>query len=254
MDATRGRFSTGALFVITLAFGPAAPAAADQPIGPLGPPGAPEAAFPTVNRQVADIVSADWWEEPRRDAARESEQVYALMDIRPGMTVADIGAGSGYHTVRLSRVLGPSGRVLAEDVMPDYLGQLAARVRAEGLTNVTLGLGEFHDPRLPAGSVDRALMVHMYHEIEAPYAFLHNLVPALRPGALVGVVDLDRPTRDHGTPPAQLRCEFETMGYREVGFHPLQGDIGYLAVFAPPASITEQPVVGRIQPCPAVPG
>ena len=88
------------------------------------------------------------------------------------MSVADLGAGSGYHTVRLARALGPDGRVLAQDVTPSYLAGLEKRVRREGLRNVTLGLGDPHDPRLPPHSVDAAILAHMYHEIEQPFAFL----------------------------------------------------------------------------------
>jgi hypothetical protein len=85
--------------------------------------------------------------------------------IKSGMTVADIGAGSGYHVVRLSPIVGPRGRIIAEDVVPEYLQSLRSRVRGLGLQNVVINLGEPHDPRLPADSLDVAILVHMYHEI-----------------------------------------------------------------------------------------
>ena len=91
------------------------------------------------------------------------------------MTVADIGAGSGYHTVRLSPRVGPTGTVIAEDVTLDYLVELAKRVEQVKLTNVKLALGEPSDPRLPSSSLDAAILVHMYHEIAQPYALLYNL-------------------------------------------------------------------------------
>ena len=166
------------------------------------------------------------------------------------MNVADLGAGSGYHTVRLARALGPDGRVFAQDVMPKYLADLARRIQKEGLANVTLVRGEPHDPRLPAASVDAAILVHMYHEIAQPFAFLYNLVPALKPGARVGIVDLDRPTGEHGTRPDLLRCELAAVGYEEVSFTKLTGDIGYLAVFKPPAVAARTPP-GQIKVCPA---
>jgi ubiquinone/menaquinone biosynthesis C-methylase UbiE len=150
------------------------------------------------------------------------------------MTVGDIGAGSGYHTVRLSPLVGPTGSVIAEDVMRDYLVELASRTERLGLKNVAFALGEPHDPRLPAASLDAAILVHMYHEIAQPYAFLYNLVPALKSGARIGIVDLERPTSEHGTPIEQLRCELSALGYREIGTHQLAGDGGYLAVFSPP--------------------
>jgi ubiquinone/menaquinone biosynthesis C-methylase UbiE len=166
------------------------------------------------------------------------------------MNVADLGAGRGYHTVRLARALGPEGRVFAQDVTPKYLADLAKRVRQEGLQNVTLVRGKPHDPRLRAASVDVAILVHMYHEIAQPFAFLYNLVPALKPGARVGIVDLDRPIGQHGTRPDLLRCELAAVGYEEVSFVKLTGDIGYLAVFTPPAEAARTPP-GQIKACPA---
>jgi ubiquinone/menaquinone biosynthesis C-methylase UbiE len=165
------------------------------------------------------------------------------------MTVADIGAGSGYHTVRLARALGPDGRVLAQDVTPKYLVHLQRRVRDEGLRNVTLSLGDPHDPRLPRASADAAILVHMYHEIEQPFAFLYNLVPALKPGARVGIVDLDKPTWEHGTPRDLLRCELAAVGYEQVGIFELTGDVGYIAVFRPPPEAL-RPSPQAIKPCP----
>ena len=118
-----------------------------------------------------------------------------------------IGAGSGYYVVRLSPIVGPRGRIIAEDVVPEYLRGLRKRVRYLGLQNVVIGIGELHDPRLPADSLDIAILVHMYHEIAQPYGLLYNLVPALKLGARVGIVDAYGPTSQHGTPPDLLRCE-----------------------------------------------
>jgi ubiquinone/menaquinone biosynthesis C-methylase UbiE len=132
--------------------------------------------------------------------------------------------------------------------MPKYLADLQKRVRKEGLQNITLVRGEPHDPRLPAGSVDVAILVHMYHEIAQPFAFLYNMVPALKPGARVGIVDLDRPIGEHGTRPNLLRCELAAVGYEEVSFTKLTGDIGYLAVFRPPAEAART-APNAIKPC-----
>src|SRR3954465_43279 len=97
------------------------------------------------------------------------------------------------------------------------------------------------------------ILVHMYHEIAQPFAFLYNLVPALKPGARVGIVDLDRPTGEHGTRPDLLRCELAAVGYEEVSFTKLTGDIGYLAVFRPPTEAARAPP-GQIKVCPAPKG
>jgi SAM-dependent methyltransferase len=203
-------------------------------IGYLAPPGAPASEFPAPQRPVASIVSPSRSTEDRRDALDEDGQIARLLDIKPGMTVADIGAGGGYHTVRMSPRVGSAGTVIAEDVTKDYLTTLARRIEQLKLTNVKLALGEPHDPRLPAASLDEAILVHMYHEIAQPYALLYNLVPAFRPGARIGIVDQERPTPEHGTPIELLRCELAAVGYRATATYQLAGDGGYLAVFAPP--------------------
>ena len=200
----------------------------------LAPPGVPAKEFPSPQRPVAPIVSPGRSDERHRDSLNQTGEIARLLELKPGMTVGDIGAGRGYHTVRLSPILGPKGSVIAEDVTPDYLIELAKRVERLGLTNVTIALGEPHDPRLPASSLDAAILSHMYHEIAQPYAFLYNLAPALKQGARVGIVDVERPTLEHGTPIELLRCELAAVGYREIATYQLAGDGGYLAVFSPP--------------------
>ena len=197
--------------------------------------GVPAVAFPKPDRPVADIVSPIWHDEKERDDADEPGQLVRLLGIKSGMTIADIGAGSGYYVARLSPIVGSDGRIIAEDVVPEYLRSLRNRVRDLGLQNVAISLGEPHDPRLPAGSVDIAILVHMYHEIAQPYALLYNLVPALKPDARVGIVDAFGPTSKHATPPSLLRCELAAVGYREISFERLTGSEAYLAIFAPPS-------------------
>jgi len=197
--------------------------------------GTPAGAFPNPDRPVADIVSPIWHDEKERDGVGEPRQLVRLLGIKSGMTVADIGAGSGYYVVRLSPIVGPHGRIIAEDVVPEYLRGLRSRVRDLGLQNVVISLGEPHDPRLPANSLDIAILVHMYHEITQPYGVLYNLVPALKPGARVGIVDAYGPTSEHGTPPSLLRCELAAVGYREISLDRLTDSDAYLAIFAPPS-------------------
>jgi SAM-dependent methyltransferase len=201
----------------------------------IAAPGAPADAFPKPERPVAGIVSPIWHDEKERNDAGEIQQVVQLLGLRSGMTVADIGAGSGYYVVALAPIVGPDGRVFAEDITPDYLRNLRQRVRDLGLQNVTVVRGEPHDPRLPAHSVDAAILVHMYHEIAQPYGLLYNLASALKPDARVGIVDALGPTAKHGTPPELLRCELAAVGYRETGFHPLKGSNAYLAIAAAPS-------------------
>ncbi len=220
--------------------------AAHAQIGPLGPSGLPSNRFPQPDRQVAPIISDRWASEDQRERAGEAARVLDFLHVRPGMSVADIGAGSGYYAERLSRRVGPTGRVLAQDVVPSYLAGLQRRVTREGLANVTVGLGEAHDPRLPPRSVDLALLVHMYHEIEQPFGLMVNLLPALRPGAQVAIIDTTRATQYHGTPPALLDCELQAVGYRRVATLPMENGTEYLAVFEPPA---QAPAPEAIRPC-----
>lgn len=237
------RFGLAIFIVLTLAAcsKPSAQGAAARPA-----PQRDASGFPTPDRPVAGIVSPIWSSGPDRDAADESGQLVRGLDIRPGMAVADIGAGSGYHTLRLSPAVGATGVVYAEDIVESYISGLRREAEARGLKNVKIVIGTPDDPKLPPGGVDRAVMVHMYHEIENPYALLWRLAGALKPGGRVGVIDLDRPTEGHGTPPSLLRCEFEAVGYRQVSEADMDGGIGYLAVFEAPKA---RPRPADIKPC-----
>ncbi|MGC6399801.1 class I SAM-dependent methyltransferase [Sphingomonas sp. FW199] len=187
--------------------------------------------FPAADRPVAAIVSSRWSTEETRDRLREADTVMDKAEITPGMTVADIGAGEGYYTTRLADRVGARGRVLAEDIIPSIHSALAERVTRERLSNVSVRLGEASDPKLPENSFDRIFMVHMYHEIEQPYAFLWRMRPSLKPDGLVVVVDANRPTEQHGTPPDLLRCEFAAVGYSLVEIEPMPRAGGYFATF-----------------------
>lgn len=189
--------------------------------------------FPAAARPVATIVSARWSDEDTRDSANEANEVMDRAGIKPGMTVADIGAGEGYYTIRLAARVGEKGRVLAQDIVPEVRDKLADRVTRERLDNVSVKLGTPDAPGLPPASFDRVFMIHMYHEIASPYAFLWHLRPATRPGGRVIVVDADRPTNQHGTPPKLLECEFAAVGYKMVDFQVMPSAGGYLAAFAP---------------------
>jgi ubiquinone/menaquinone biosynthesis C-methylase UbiE len=191
----------------------------------------PESLFPDPHRPVAPIESSRYLNEDARDRSGEFETVTGLAEVKPGMRVADIGAGEGYYTVRLSPMVGPRGRVLAQDIVPETIRELAGRVQRERLDNVALKLGQPNDPQLPPASFDRIFMIHMYHEIERPSEFLWNLRGGLKPGASVVVVDADRPTDRHGTPPRLLVCEFAAVGYELTRFERLGDTESYFASF-----------------------
>lgn len=188
--------------------------------------------FPKAERAVSDLGSNQFATEASRDAAGEADWVMERAAIGPGMSVADIGAGKGYYTVRLAARVGGKGRVLAQDIDPEAIDALATRVQRDRLDNVSVVTGKPDDPGLPKDSFDRIFLVHMYHEVEEPYAFLWHLWPALEKEGRLVVVDRDRPTDRHGIPPRLLFCEMEAVGYKLDEFieQPQMG--GYYASFA----------------------
>jgi ubiquinone/menaquinone biosynthesis C-methylase UbiE len=202
--------------------------------------------FPPAHREVAPIVGGTFSTEDARDRAGEAEQVMSLAGVKAGMSVADVGAGEGYYTVRLARVVGAKGRVLAEDIMPDVRDQLSDRVQRQRLDNVAVKLGTADNPMLPAGSFDRVFLVHMYHEVASPYAFLWHLREGVKPDGRVIVVDSDRPVRQHGIPPAQVKCELGALGLQPVKFSVLSGGDVYFMAFRIAAP---RPAPDKIKPC-----
>ena len=187
--------------------------------------------FPRPYRPVSEVVGNRFWTEAKRDEAGEAELLMDWANIKEGMTVADLGAGEGYYTVRLSKRVGKEGRVLAQDIDADALKKLATRVGREEYSNVAIQKGDVDNPKLPKGSFDRVFMVHMYHEVTEPYAFLWQLYPALADGGEIIVVDRDYPTDQHGIPPRLLFCEFEALGYSLKGFSEQLNVGGYFAKF-----------------------
>ena len=202
--------------------------------------------FPRAHRPVSESGRSNVSSERIRDDRREATTVMDLAQIKPGMTVADIGAGEGYYTVRLASRVGRGGRVLAQDINPDTVRKLGDRIERERLDNVSIKLGEPDDPKLPANSFDRIFLVHMYHEVSEPYAFLWRLRPALRKGGKVIVVDVDRPTDQHGINPRLLFCEFAQVGFRLVEFGRKPELAGYYAQFEASGA---RPTPRDIVPC-----
>ncbi len=205
-----------------------------------------EPQFPAAHRDVAPTVSDTFSTEDARDRLGEAEQVMELAGVKPGMSVADVGAGEGYYTVRLARVVGPKGRVLAEDIVPEVRDQLSDRVQRERLDNVAVKLGTADNPMLPAGSFDRLFLVHMYHEVQSPYAFLWHLREGVKAEGLIVVVDANRPVRQHGMPPAALKCEFAALGMQPVKTTVLASREDYLTAFRVAAP---RPAPEKIKAC-----
>lgn len=203
-------------------------------------------AFPRPDRPVSALGANAFAPEAQRDSVNEAQQVMDMARIEAGMTVADIGAGEGYYTVRLAQRVGPEGRVVAQDIDSEALRLLGLRIERERLDNVSILRGHPDDPRLPKGSFDRVFLVHMYHEVSEPYAFLWRLRDGMREDGKIIVVETDRPTDQNGIPPTLLFCEFKAAGY-QLGAFVVKPEInGYYARFDLPP---KRPEPSQIRPC-----
>ena len=170
----------------------------------------------TAQRPASQPYAGDLsiFETPGRDQRLQINRVMDLLGIQPGKSVADIGAGSGWFSVRAARRVAPGGTVYAEDINPDAITYMAQRAQREHLPNLRTVTGTEDDPKLPEASVDAVLMLKSYHEIAHPLELLRNLRPALRPGAKVGVIDRKGNGTDHGLNSSVLIREMAECGYR----------------------------------------
>ncbi len=161
-------------------------AAVAIPFASAPPPGAGQA--PKAKGHLFPPKDLGLIETPDRDQWGRPDQIMDALGIADGSVVADLGAGGGWFTLRLSRRVGPNGLVYAEDIQRQMIEEIQRRVRREGLQNVRTVLGTATDPRLPAG-IDVVLIVSAYHEMEDPVALLKNVAGALKPQGRIGVVD-----------------------------------------------------------------
>jgi len=145
-----------------------------------------------MGREISHVMghrAAGWLERPEREKEEKPQLLLELLDLEPGDVVADIGAGSGYHTRRLARAVAPSGSVFAVDIQPEMLEMLSERLKEEGIENVEPVLGQIDDVKLPEGSVDLVLMVDVYHEFSHPYEMMRSISRSLKPGGRVVLVE-----------------------------------------------------------------
>jgi predicted methyltransferase len=173
----------------------------------------------TGQRPTSKPYSGDLsiFEYPDRDKKLQIDRVMDLLGITTGKNVADIGAGSGWFTVRAARRVGPTGAVIAEDINPLAIEYIGKRIQQENLSNVRTVLGAPDDPRLPKGSVDAVLMLKVYHEIAHPVEAMKALRPSLRAEAKVGIIDRNGSGADHGLNHDVVVKEMAEAGYKLVG-------------------------------------
>jgi len=195
------RFALLLPLVVTLA---SASGCAPPASSPASTPTAPAAAADHHGPHMHRFQSADQWakefDDPARDAWQRPADVVAAMRLQPGMTVVDLGAGTGYFLPHLSRAVGPGGHVIALDIEPDMVRYMTERATREHLANVTARVVAVDDPGLPSGSVDRVLVVDTWHHIAGRPAYAAKLLAALAPGGAVFVVDF-KLEASHGPPP-----------------------------------------------------
>ena len=190
------------LFAVVLLSAPSLPAQTPAP-----------PSHPTSTPYAGDLSI---FEEPGRDQRLQIDRVMDLLHLKPGSTIADIGAGSGWFSVRAARRVGPKGRVIAEDINPKAITYIQQRTQREHLANIVTVLGTPDDPKLTPDSLDAALMLKVYHEIAHPLLVLANLRAALKPGARFGIIDRNGNGADHGLKESIVREEVEHAGFRQV--------------------------------------
>ena len=163
---------------------------------------------------------APWLVRDERIQEEQPDQMLKALDIKPGSVVADVGAGVGYHVWRLAEIVGPTGKVIAEDIQPEMLRMLDANIRNRNLSNVQIVLGTEKDPRLPAGQVDLVLMVDVYHEFSDPVSMMQNIKKSLKADGRVVLVEFRKeddkvPIRpEHKMSTQGVRDELEPLGFK----------------------------------------
>ena len=182
-----------------------------------------QATHPISGRPIARVMGhegAPWLERPEREAEEAPTKAITALQVRPGQTIADIGAGSGTDTMLLSAAVGPRGRVFATDIQPEMLALIRQKVEKKRLSNVELLLGTTTESRLPDGAIDVALMVDVYHELAQPQVFLQSLKRAFKPDGRLVLIEFRKesasvPIREeHKMSVREARMELEAEGYR----------------------------------------
>ena len=168
---------------------------------------------------VMGVGGAGWLERPEREDEEAPSKALDALELKPGMVVADIGAGSGYYSTRIAKRVGPSGRVYATDIQQGMIDILDRRIKSEGLTNITTVLGGMDDPKLPPASIDLAIMVDVYHELQQPQVFLQRLKETFKPNGRLVLLEFRKedpkvPILEvHKMSVAEVKQEMEAEGF-----------------------------------------
>lgn len=177
---------------------------------------------PISGRRFAPVMGyqgAEWLDRDERIEEENPDLALRALNIPTGATVADVGAGSGYMSVRLAKLVGPTGKVYANDIQPQMLAMLRQRIARERLTNIEPILGTYDDPRLPAGALDLILMVDVYHEFQAPQQMLRRMREALKSGGRLVLLEYRKEDPsipiifEHKMSVREARMELEAEGF-----------------------------------------
>ena len=145
-----------------------------------------------LGREIAYVMghqAAGWLERPEREEEENPAKLLKALDLKPGQTVVDLGAGSGYYTFRMAPLVGPDGKVIAVDIQPEMLAIIKEKAKKQKVSNIELVLGTEKDPKLPKESVDLIMMVDVYHEFEHPHEMAEKMVESLKPGGKLVFVE-----------------------------------------------------------------
>jgi ubiquinone/menaquinone biosynthesis C-methylase UbiE len=192
---------------------------------------------PSEQRKTSEPYTGDLsvFDSPGREDRLQINRVMDILGIAPGEAVADIGAGSGWFTVRAAKRVGGGGLIYAVDINPEAIRYVSERARKEQLQNVKTILGKADNPLLPTGSVDAVLLLKTYHEVAQPVALLQNLRASLRSGAKIGIIDRNGNGENHGVGRDVVIREAKEAGYKLVEQYDfVKGDkMDYFLVFVP---------------------
>jgi SAM-dependent methyltransferase len=177
---------------------------------------------PLSGRKIAPVMGvggADWLDRGEREAEENPEGALDAIGFKPGMVVADVGAGTGYMTLKMAKRVGPSGKVYAEDVQPEMLRRLRSNAAEAKLTNIQTVLGGEADPKLPPAALDLILLVDVYHEFSQPQRMLRKMREALKPDGRLVLLEYRKedpsiPIRpEHKMSVAEVKLEVEAEGF-----------------------------------------
>ncbi len=163
---------------------------------------------------------ADWLDRDERNQEEQPDKAISELNLKPGMMVGDVGAGTGFYSIKIAKVVGPAGVVFANDIQPGMLEKLSARAAAQHVTNIVTVLGTETDPRLPAGKLDLVVLVDVYHEFSRPQRMLDRIRESLKPNGRLVLLEYRKedpsvPIRpEHKMSVAEVKAEVTPEGYR----------------------------------------